>query len=169
MTTRLIAGLCSVGAGRACCPSNLQNDRLNRGARSLTSNPAHTVIDVTVPEPIGFRAICLGPTNFSPAARYRIRAFTSAAMTATSYDNGWVQGQARAAFGSLPFGSSALYDGFAPIDDPERGVSIIHVLPTAQFRQVWRIEIDHAGNPAGFVQIGRLYMCRSFEPSINYA
>lgn len=45
----------------------------------------------------------------------------------------------------------------------------IHILSSPQILRHWRVEISDTLNPAGFVQIGRLFMGQTFIPSVNYA
>ncbi|MDF2797507.1 MAG: hypothetical protein K0R85_251 [Devosia sp.] len=92
----------------------------------------------------------------------------AAEYSTISYDSGWVQSSARAAFGSLPWGSPFLWSGFQPPDDPDRGSFIVHVLPAPVAQIFWTVEIDDRGNPDGFIEASRLLMCRSVQPSINY-
>lgn len=44
----------------------------------------------------------------------------------------------------------------------------IHRLSQLITARYWRVEIYDTGNPAGYVQIGRLFMARGWTPSINY-
>lgn len=45
-------------------------------------------------------------------------------------------------------------------------VFMLH-LDTAQTYRYWKIEISDSSNPDGYIQIGRLYVTKAFQPSVN--
>lgn len=173
---RAVTGALSGGSWEAGLPlSNMQNEKLSSVARSTDAATASTQFVLNMPSvEFGYRAVIAGPTNLTTAHRYRIRAFNDAALSSTAYDSGWVQDFSRAPFGSLFWGHPSLWTGFLPADDPERGVWILHLIdatawPTGVPERVWKVEIDDTANPDGYVQIGRVFMGRPWQPAINYA
>jgi hypothetical protein len=59
------------------------------------------------------------------------------------------------------------------VDDPERGNWIVHQIdadawPAGVAKSHWKVDLDDTGNPDGYVQAGRFFMGRGWQPSINY-
>lgn len=168
---QVAGGGLSGGSWRSDAPlSNLQNNKPWRRARSSSDAAADSIVDVTFPEITGIRSLRMDFTNLSTAFKYRVRAWTMASRVDGDelYDSDWVEGGSRAVFGSIPFGGPHLYDGYTAVDDPERGVPLIHIFSGIVSSRFWRVEIDDHGNPSGYVEAGRLFMGRSIVPSINY-
>lgn len=173
---RAVTGALSGGSWEAALPlSNMQTPRLHHVARSTDLELASTQFVLTMPSvEFGFRAVIAGPTNLTTAHKYRVRAYDDAALSSLAYDSGWVQDFTRATFGTLPWGHPNLWTGFLPADDPDRGVWIIHLIdpvaePSGVPERIWKLEIDDQSNADGFVQLGRLFMGRPWQPSINFA
>jgi len=143
---------------------------LSRVARSTDTRLESTRLRVTLPQDETFRTLVLGPMNVTSGFRYRVQRYAGAGFSTVGYDSGWTkpfEGSAGGAL-SLEWENANFWLGIIPFDDDERGVYLIHQLPTDQTGQYWSFEIDDQNNPAGFVQIGRLFMPETWSPSINY-
>lgn len=163
----------SGGAWTAGLPlSNLANERLSAVARSVDTQLANTWFKVALPEASAFKALVLGPMNVTSAYKYRIRTYTSAAFNTVAEDTGWVSPTIGSSGGWLAPESDWLdpdwWLGVEPFDDAERGVYLIHVFDTEAVGRWWSFEIDDQFNPAGYIEIGRLFMPDTFSPGVNY-
>lgn len=148
--------------------ANLANQKLHRVARSTDLQLANTQFKVALPGEKTFKAIAVGPMNVTPTYRYRLRSYSDDAFSVLDYDSDWVQ----------PFVGSNSQDewedawfwlGVEPFDDADRNPWLFHIFDTLTSGQYWKLEIDNTENPAGYVEIGRLFMPDFVDPSHNYA
>lgn len=151
--------------------SNMADSRLWRVARSASALKASTQFRVTFSAVESFKAVVLGPMNVTTAYKYRITTYTTSAFSGAVNDTGWVN----------PFGGTGgdaldlewedpnFWLGVVPFDDEERGVYLIHVYASSVASQYWKIELDDETNSDGHIDIGRLFMAKSIEPTVNYA
>lgn len=119
------------------------------------------------------KAIVFGPTNMSSGSTYRIRAFSDAGFTTVIDDTG------TAMFGSTPVDTFDLewqdanwWSGAQPLEDvggAAGGIWVIHIYPATVSAQYWQFDLANPNNPAGFIEVGRLFMGTAYIPSINYA
>lgn len=155
--------------------ANLQDADLGAVARAGAAG-ALVNVDLGGLKPVG--GIVLGPTNLSPGATYRTRAYQDAAQTILAYDSGVLTVQGNAVDWSRPAAWLEWEDpnfwlGIVPTDAPELPFYVAHLIPAASsgaaLAQFWRIEAADPGNPDGVIDFGRLLMGRIFRPSQNYA
>src|SRR5690606_26841232 len=75
-----------------------------------------------------------------------------------------------APWGSIPFGAKYWFNGIRPWPNPERQPHFQILLPDSIGSQFWRVEINDEANPAGYIDIGRLFMAGDgvFIPQFNY-
>jgi hypothetical protein len=133
---------------------NLFTERLYETARSTDATAASTQFVLDLGSAKDVNALIVGPTNMTAAATYRIRGSSTTAFTA----------------GAGTYDSGTIGTGVTSADiDPERGYNIVHLLPSTQPYRYWKVEIVDTANPAGYVEIGRLFMPLLLQPSINYA
>lgn len=157
----------SGGAWAAGLPlTNLQRLPLAAVARSTSAAEAATQMTVDLGRPRKLSAWLLGPTNLTAAYRYRLRGYAGA-LTDEVFDSGWLQPMAadRAGLGwDAPRYWSGLTDASAlpPL-------WLVHVFAARVNARSWRLELSDAGNPAGYVQAGRLFLGRSWRPSTGIA
>ncbi|MYM37267.1 hypothetical protein GTP38_23350 [Duganella sp. FT94W] len=151
--------------------ANLKNRLLGKVARSTGLALASTRFDIDLGAARVSRVFQLVRHNLSMGARYRLRGSRVADFSTTVYDSG-------AAFSDVwpevyPFGTleweddswwSRRYaaeeiDGYTP--------TLTVVMPANVLAQYWRVEIDDASNPAGYAQIGRVFIGPAWQPTIN--
>ncbi len=150
--TLLDAATLAGGSWEAGLPlANLKTDELAAVARSTDDANASTKLTVDFGSAVAMSALFAGPTNLSPGALTRLKGAPSNAF-ATGYDSGWV---------SQGLTTADLVPGVGP--------NIIHILSSVQTYQWWQLEIDDTSNVDGYVQIGRLFMPKLLEPSVNYS
>ena len=140
--------------------ANVQNRLLGKVARSTNALVGSTKFTATFPAPVRADSIALVAHNLSETALFRI--------TATGYDSGW-----QAAWAPLP---SSYFDweddrwwGGLPSADIIRlfTPTAIWMLPKLTESSTWTVEINDAGNPNGYVQIGRVFLGKRFQPVNN--
>lgn len=148
--------------------ANLKSERLEKVARSTSVSPSSTLMRVDLPSPHDMRALALGPSNLSTSYSRRIRAYADSDRTELLHDSGWARGAPQAPWNTLDWSSPAFWDGVSPRDDEERGLWLIYVPAEPVVAQYWTIEIDDSANPAGYVEFGRLFMGRHWQPALNY-
>jgi hypothetical protein len=136
-------------------------------ARSVTTDPADTWFDLDLGGVEAIRAIVL-LGNFSTAATLTVTQFGDAGFTVPvqTFTAGGLYPVA--SWGSIPFGAKFWFNGLRPWPNPERPVHFQIVFPQDIGGRWWRFEIDDPINPAGHIDIGRLFMSAAYVPEINY-
>lgn len=159
----------SWGGWRAALPlTNLLTERLSRVARSTDTAIESTRFRVALPQAETFKALILGATNVTTNVKWRIRSYTDGTFETADYDSGWLEPFVGLA-DDLEWGDPNWWLQLLPFDDEERRVNLIHIFDDEPVARVhWSFEIDDTTNPAGVIDIGRLFMPRAWEPSINY-
>jgi hypothetical protein len=161
----------SWGSWRAALPlNNMLTERLARVARSTDATLESSRFRVTLTAAATFKALLLAGTNVTTAVKWRIRSYLDGdfAEEDIDFDSGWLEPFVGIAE-DLEWGDPNWWTQTTPFDDDERRINLIHVFdtePTARLH--WSFEIDDTTNPAGVIDIGRLFMPLAWEPSINY-
>jgi len=71
-------------------------------------------------------------------------------------------------FGTLEWGDENWWSGKYTVDETEGYIAeLVHILPTDRYERYWRIEFDDQTNADGFIEIGRLFVGRVWQPKIN--
>lgn len=146
----------------------LQNGEMADVARSIDAAPASTIIRVALPRLEMLRALVLGPSNLTTVHRYRIRAFSDASFTTVMHDTGWIQPMPPTGQEQMEWEDPDYWLGLQSWRDPERGLTIQHVLDGPVTARWWQIDVSDETNPAGYLEFSRLFMARTLRPSINY-
>lgn len=148
--------------------ANLKSRPLHRVARSVDLDLTSTRFNIDMVSPYEARAICVGPGNLSSGYSYRFTVYSDIERTDLVFDSGWSVGAPRAAWNTLNWTDPAFWTGLLPWADNERSPWIIHVFAEPVIGQYWTLEIDDTSNADGHVQLGRLFMGKAWQPSINY-
>lgn len=159
----------SWGSWRTTLPlNNMLTERLARVARSTDATVESTRFRVTLSGDLSFQALVLAGANVTTDVKWRIRSYTDGDFDTVDYDSDWVQPFVGLSE-DLEWGDPNWWLRRVPFDDEERRINLIHIFPsTPTARQHWSFEIDDTTNPAGVIDIGRLFMPLAWEPSINY-
>ncbi len=170
---RTDSGTLSGGSWLASLPlTNLQNRQVQKVARSTNAATASTQFTIDLGQARNIGVIALVVHNISVSGKVRITASDTAGFTATYYTSGWIDAwptgmipQALLEWEEDNFWLGTLSaNARAGYQSP-----FIHLLPTAQNLQYWKVELDDTTNADGYVQIGRLFMSSVWTPSVNYA
>lgn len=120
--------------------SNLQNRYLHLKARTINATTLSTVIaiDLGAAQPVGVLALI--NHNLTAAATVRIQGADNSGQSPTLYDST----------------ALTIYEG--------QDYAIAFPSTAARY---WRVSIEDTGNPAGYVELGRVFFGPAFEPEIN--
>lgn len=151
--------------------SNLKDRRIARLARSAAPDPSSTTFDIDFGEVRLLRVFGLVGHNFTTGARYRIQFSNTPGFGASSIleDTGerevWPIVYPA---GSLPWGSPSWWTGrYSDADIAGYNASVVCTLETAVAARYVRVSILDQTNPAGYVQIGRVFAANGWQPVRN--
>lgn len=150
---------------------NLKTRVLAEVARSADVEVANTSFDIDLAARRAIRGLVLPNNNLTTRARYRVQGNIVKSFDEPRYDSGWQDAYRRLfTWRELRWGDPNFWFGRAAEEDLEGFTrSLIHVLPETIDAAYWRVEIDDQSNPAGFVDIGRLFIAGGAQPSHNYS
>ncbi|NQW12219.1 MAG: hypothetical protein HQ481_20325 [Alphaproteobacteria bacterium] len=147
---------------------NLAEPQPTRVARTSTTDPAETTTTLDFGSPMPIRFAALIHHNLTQNGIWRVRLGDDAALSAPLYDSGPL-----AVWPSIvPFGVG-LWGEFnwgGKLSSEEAGtygIAAILVLDTPVRARYLRLDLDDQGNPAGYLQAGRLLAGPAWQPSIN--
>lgn len=136
-------------------------------ARSASADPADTQFDVDLLGTEDIRGVVL-LGNFTTAATLTLTQYGDAGFTVPVQSFSTQPLYPAAPWGSIPFGAKYWFNGVRPWPNPERTPHFQIVFPEDIGARWWRFEISDPQNPAGHIDIGRLFMAPAFVPEINY-
>lgn len=147
--------------------SNLKTALPTEAARStdLAATSTTFTADLLYTRPLSMFAFIA--TNLSTAATVRVRVSDSADASSPALDVTFSAYASNVPWGALPWGAFP-WDGYRPDYQPGGAINFYRHLSTVFGRYV-RVDIADAGNPAGYVQIGRFMAGDAFVPKINMA
>lgn len=150
----LFTPVLSAGSWNASLPlSNLQDRRLAKVARSTDATTGSTQFRIDLGVARAVRLIALPTHNFTSAATVEVNGGTSAG--ASDVYNG-------AAVAAYPAGETAeTLEGL--------NTGYVLVLPSSLTARYWTVLINDTANPAGYVELGRLFVGDAYQPTINAA
>lgn len=156
----------SLGGGdyEASLPiTNLLTNDLSQVARTTSVALVDTLAQVTLDANYYAKAIVLGPGNFTPLMKYRIRTYSDA-FTTIKYDSGWRYSEAGQVDAPIEWGEPNFW-----LRGNTGRTNLIHVFDQPELARYWQIEIDDTTNADGYLNIGRLFMPMGWQPSLNYS
>lgn len=162
----LSGGAWSAGLPRA----NLQTKDIKRYARTTNALTTSTQFVASFPASRAIRMVSLVNTNLSRDASCRIRWATDAGFTDVVYDSGTVQMYADGIvpFGSIDWEEEGFWDGRLSTEQiswyPR---DLIHVMDGNKWGRYLKVELFDTTNAAGYVQAGRLFVGKGFQPEWN--
>ena len=165
-------GLFSGGDWRFSTPlENLIDPDIGRVARSTDAAATSTVIDVDLGRGQLVGGVVAGPINISNGAQWQITAFDDADHATVIYTSGLqTTGGTIVESTDLEWEDPGFWDGNPDYtDDDGLPFYAYHVVASGPIlSQYWRVEIIDENNADGYIQIGRLMICRAWQPSHNY-
>lgn len=163
------AATLSGGSWLAALPlTNLQNRLLGILARSTDDANASTKFDVDLGGPRIARVVSLANHTLSLNALYRVRFGDDPAFATTAYDSGWLDvWPAVYPFGSVPWGSPSWWSGQLAEDEIPDTATLCCIFDDSISGRYLRIEFDDTTNPAGYLDLGRLFIADGWQPDRN--
>ena len=148
--------------------SNIQTLRLAQRARSTSAAHTHTVIDIEFDEDRLIQVISVNAHNISVDGYIRVFAGDSPGVY-NLYDSGEIEVWPPM-YSTLSLHWRDYHFWSGKIDEEARKEyqkNFIHICKDSVKTKYWRIEIYDANNTDGYVEVGRLFMGRLFEPQFN--
>ncbi|HEY0915656.1 MAG TPA: hypothetical protein VGE22_12365 [Solimonas sp.] len=163
----------TAGSYSASLPrDNLKDYRITKKARTTNATAGSTKVRFALTAPCEIGCVALIAGNASVDATYRLQLFSDSGFTTQTYDSGTVDAYPA---GSMP--NTEIHP-----DAPNYGTgkptaaeiarfqrNIVHVLSSAQYAQYGELQITDTTNAAGYLEFGRLFIGRVFEPQNNAA
>ncbi len=165
-----LANNCTLGGGswQATLPlNNLKDRKLYKIARSVGVTAANTKFNVDFSEEKVVKIFSLVKHNFTTSATARLVASNDSGFGTLLYDSGFSSVWPLVDSLVLEWEDDNFWSG-VPSDeqiDMFQGITL-WVVPNVRARY-WRVEIVDTTNPAGYVDIGRLFVSKDFSPEIN--
>ena len=157
------------GSWEASLPlTNLKNRTLSKVARSTDDANASTKFrfELTKPRIVGVVAVV--NHNLSTNATWRFRVYNDSGYSTLAYDSGTLD-----VWPTMPVGYFEWEDdGFWSMKTPEEDrelftATTIHVPSTTVVESYYQIEFFDDSNPDGYVQLGRVFVGKKYQPTIN--
>jgi hypothetical protein len=167
---RTDAGTLSGGNWQSAFPlNNLKDPVFKRRARSVGVSTTDTTFSMTLAANRAVSVVAIASHNLTTQASWRVRVYEDAGQTTLLHDSG-----TQFAWPSV-YSQSQLeweYDNFWTGTPSEDETSLftplsIYFLPETVIARSVRVDIDDAGNAAGWVQIGRLFVSEAWQPTYN--
>lgn len=149
--------------------NNLKDRVLSKPARTKTAAVADTQFAVAFVRERPIRVVALCRHNLSIAARVRFTAYEDAGRTDKRYDSGWLDAWPPIYTPlNLEWRDPNFWSG-RPTAEDLAGYpwNYIHILPSLVYQQYWLIEIDDETNPAGYLEVARLFIANGWQPVQN--
>lgn len=163
-------GTLSGGAWQPALPLSALQDRvIAHPARSIDTAAASTQFVLDLGRQRAARLIALAGHSCSSTARWRVTAAADAAFTELAYAGDWLPVWPEVYAWDEPEWEDEPWWDLRPSED-ERGAFTAlawTLLPSAVVAGAWRVEIDDAVNPAGYVDVGRLVIAPAWQPAGN--
>jgi hypothetical protein len=149
--------------------ANLQDRRIGKVARSASHSTVHTTFDIDFGRARLHRVFGLIGHNFTSAAQYRLTYSSVADFSSVALDTGW-----RDVWpvvyppGTLPWESPSFWTGrYSDEEIAGYTASAIYILEAVLSARYVRVEINDEENPAGYVELGRVFAGDGYQPTRN--
>lgn len=148
---------------------NLQTRVIGEVARTTDTSLASTQFTIDLGRSMKTQVIALRNHNLSITAQYRVTGSLTADFAVLAHDSGWKDvWPVIYPYGTLEWEDDNWWTGKYTKEEREGYTTELdHLLPAAKLGRYWRVELSDAGNPAGFVQVGRLFIGPAWQTRIN--
>jgi hypothetical protein len=149
--------------------TNLQDRRLGKLARSTDALEASTTFDIDLGSTRLLRVFALCGHNFSASATRRFRFSAVADFSSVVLDTGWVDVWPEVyPFGTVGWGSPNFWSGrYSSEEIAGYNASAVHIFSQSTNARYVRVEISDEDNPAGYVQLARVFVGDGWQPTRN--
>jgi hypothetical protein len=147
----------------------LQTREIGEVARTTNTALASTQFTIDLGRSMKTQVIALRNHNLSITAEYRVIGSLTADFALLTHDSGWRDvWPVIYPYGTLEWEDDNWWTGKYTQEEREGYTTELdHLLPAAKLGRYWRVEIKDVGNPAGYVQVGRLFIGPAWQPKLN--
>lgn len=160
----------SGGAWVSTLPLQLLQTRvIGEVARTTDTALTNTQFTIDLGRSMKTQIIALRNHNLSITAQYRVTGSLTADFAVLAHDSGWSDvWPVIYPYGTLEWEDDNWWTGKYTREEREGYTTELdHLLPAAKLGRYWRVELSDVGNPAGFVEIGRLFIGPAWQTKIN--
>ena len=149
--------------------TNLQDRRIGKIARSASAAEIHTTFDIDFGGTRLHRVVSLIGHNLTTAARYRLSMSSASDFSAVIHDSGWIDVWPTVyPSGTLPWGSPSWWTGkYSAEEIAAYTATIVYILEASTNARYIRVKLSDEENPAGYVQLGRVFAGDGYQPVRN--
>lgn len=148
--------------------TNIKSRVLSRVARTTTTDETAGIVRFTLPSNRLIGAVAIVNHNFSVYAQWRYRVFSDSTYTTTVYDSGLLDVWASAPAGSIEWEEDNFWSLRLTEEDRKLLTATVILMPTTIERsRYYQIDIIDPTNSDGFLQFGRLFIGKIYQPQIN--
>lgn len=164
------------GSWQAAMPlANVKNRVLGIRARSTDDATSSTKFTINLGRLRPIRGLALANHTLSSPAKVRVVATEgdpAGSPGATLYDSGWLPawdyGLGAWNVANFEWADERFWaGGFLPEEIEGYRATWVHALQNAVMAQWWQVQMDDTANPAGYVEVGRVFIGECWEPEHN--
>lgn len=148
---------------------NIKNRVLSKVARTSNATATSTRLKIDLGTSKIVRVFGAFNHNCTLDATYRLRASDDSTFSTTMFDSGVREVWPTVfPYGTLEWEDNNWWNGkYAEDSISGYTTSLITTTPTVVFARYWYLEIFDEGNPLGYIDIGRIFLGRVWQPSLN--
>ncbi len=157
------------GSWAAALPlTNIQNRQLARKARSTDVLNASTKLRFALGQSRIIGSVAIVSHNLTSLATWRYTAYSDSGYTTLVYDSGIIDAWPLMPFGTYEWEDSRFWDlQLSPEEVALFTKSIVYVPTGTNDAQYYQIEFFDDTNPAGYIELGRIFVGAIYQPAIN--
>lgn len=148
--------------------NNLKDRRLSKVCRSSSASASATQFVAALGKGYSVSVVSLCRHNFSANATWRLRGYLDAGLTNLAYDSGTLEVWPPLDSLQLEWQDDNFWNGKPDAEDLAGFYwNAIHILTSTTYARYWKVEIFDSANPAGYVEIGRMFLSEAWVPTLN--
>ena len=148
--------------------NNLKDRRLSKVCRSSSTSTSATQFVAALDKGCSISVVSLCRHNFSANATWRLRGYLDAGLTSLTYDSGTLEVWPPLDSLQLEWQDDNFWNAKPAAEDLAGFYwNAIHILTSTTYSRYWKVEIFDSTNPAGYVEIGRMFLSEAWVPTLN--
>lgn len=148
--------------------SNVKDRRLSKVCRSTSAAGADTQFVAALDKGHSISVVSLCRHNFSTSATWRLRGYLDAGLTSLAYDSGTLKVWPPLDSLQLEWQDDNFWNGKPDAEDLAGFYwNAIHILTSTAYARYWKVEIFDSTNPAGYIEMGRVFLSEAWVPTLN--
>lgn len=159
----------SYGSWEASLPlTNIKNRTLSKVARSTSDANADTKFRFSLTKDRIISTVAIINHNLSTNATWRYRVYSDSGYTTLTYDSGVLEVWPTMPVGYFEWEDDGFWNMRTPEEDRDYlSPTTIHVPTALVVNQYYQIEFFDDANPDGYVQLGRVFVGKKYQPTVN--